>query len=520
MRTLTLFCLSCLCLWAKEGGTLIYARGADGSGMDPALVVDGESYAATCNIYETLVRFKYGSTEIEPALAGSWEISKNGLTYTFHLRHGVYFQTTRYWDQKSELTAKDVLFSFERQMGKVPYYKGAKSYGYWASMGMSSIIKKIEALDKYTVRFTLKHPEAPFLADLGMDFLSVLSADYAAHLKSLNKEDELTRKPIGTGPFKLATWFRDDKIVLLKNTDYWGPKAHLDRVVLRVIPNPSVRALALQRGEVSIISAPNRNEIPRLASLPGVAVDEKPGLFVTWMSLNLEKKPFDNRLVRLAINHAINTPDYVKIVYENYATPAINPMPPSMWGYNKDIKPYGYDLKVAKELLAKAGYANGFETTLFTASKYNKQAAEFVQAQLAKIGIKVKIEFFEWGTYLKKVAMGEHKMAFSGWKADTPDPDNFLYILWSKEAAAEIPTRNGSFYKSDVYSKLVTKAKYLSNQAKRTALYQKAQEVFHDDAPWVPLAYPYSIVARLKSVQGYQVSGVQINRFANVYFSK
>ncbi|WP_163535279.1 ABC transporter substrate-binding protein [Helicobacter suis] len=522
MKTRLLPCLflAVSFLFGVEGGTLIYARGADSSGMDPALVVDGESYAATANIYETLVRFKYGSTEIEPSLASSWEISKDGLVYTFHLRKGVYFHTTKYWNQKVELSAKDVIFSFERQMGTIPYYKGGKSYGYWASMGMSSIIDKIEALDKYTVRFTLKHPEAPFLADLGMDFLSVLSADYAAHLKSLHKEDALTRKPIGTGPFKFSTWFRDDKIVLLKNKEYWGTPAHLDRVVLRVIANPSVRALALQRGEVSLINMPHRNEIPRLERLPNISVDKKPALFVTWMSLNMQKKPFDNRLVRLAINHAINTKDYIKIVYENYAKVAINPIPPEMWSYNTKIKPYSYDLKKAKELLTKAGYANGFSTTLFTASKYNKKAAEFVQSQLAKIGIQVKIEFFEWGTYLKKIAMGEHSMAFSGWMADTPDPDNFLYILWSKEAASEIPTRNSCFYRSETYSKLVTQAKYLSDQGKRAVLYEKAQEIFHNDAPWVPLAYPYNVVARLSNVLGYHVEGVQNNRFAYVYFGK
>ncbi|WP_459101533.1 ABC transporter substrate-binding protein, partial [Helicobacter pylori] len=136
----------------RFGGVLVFARGADGSSMDPALVTDGESYVATGNIYDTLVQFKYGTTEIEPALATSWEISPDGLVYTFHLRKGVYFHQTKYWNKKVEFSAKDVLFSFERQMHKAKRYysPGAKSYKYWEGMGMSHIIKSIEALDDYT----------------------------------------------------------------------------------------------------------------------------------------------------------------------------------------------------------------------------------------------------------------------------------------------------------------------------------------------------------------------------------
>ncbi|WP_104750978.1 ABC transporter substrate-binding protein [Helicobacter salomonis] len=504
----------------KNGGTLIYARGADGSSMDPALVTDGESYASTSNIYETLVRFKYGTTEIEPALASSWDISSDGLVYTFHLRKGVYFHTTKYWDKKVELTAKDVLFSFRRQMvGGDPYYKG-RSYIYWESMGMSNIVKSVEALDKYTVKITLKKPEAPFLADLGMDFLSILSQDYAQHLAKQGKQDELSKKPVGTGPFKFVLWLKDDKVVMVKNPQYWGPKAYLDKVVIRVIPNPSSRALALEKGEVSVIKSPNLSEVPHLQSLPNVVVDKAPSLMTVWLSLNTQKKPFDNRLVRLALNYAINADDYIKVVYAGYAKKAVNPLPPGMWGYNTSIKSYPYDPEKAKQLLKQAGYPDGFETTLFTAARHNKKGAEFVQAQLAKVGIKVKIEFFEWGAYLKKVAMGEHAIAFSGWMADTGDPDNFLYTLWSKHAALQSPSQNHSFYKSDAYSDLVTRAKEITDEKERTKLYEQAQEIFHKDVPWVPLAYPDEVLPHLASVKGLKATGVQLNRFSSVYFDK
>ncbi len=506
----------------RFGGVLVFARGADGSSMDPALVTDGESYVATGNIYDTLVQFKYGTTEIEPALATSWEISPDGLVYTFHLRKGVYFHQTKYWNKKVEFSAKDVLFSFERQMHKAKRYysPGAKSYKYWEGMGMSHIIKSIEALDDYTIRFTLNEPEAPFLANLGMDFLSILSKDYADYLAQNNKKDELAKKPVGTGPFKFFLWNKDEKIILLKNQDYWGPKAYLDKVVVRTIPNPSTRALALRTGEIMLMTGPNLNEVEQLEKVPNIVVDKSAGLLASWLSLNTQKKYFSNPLVRLAINHAINVDDYIKVLYEGFAQKMVNPFPPTIWGYNYNIKPYEYDLKKAKELLKQAGYPNGFKTTIFTTATRNPKGAVFIQASLAKIGIDVKIEVYEWGAYLKRTGLGEHEMAFAGWMADIADPDNFLYTLWSKQAASAIPTQNGSFYKSDAFSDLLLKAKRVSDQKEREALYLKAQEIIHKDAPYVPLAYPYSVVPHLSKVKGYKTTGVNVNRFFKVYLEK
>ncbi|WP_104712775.1 ABC transporter substrate-binding protein [Helicobacter cetorum] len=501
----------------RYGGTLIYARASDSQALDPALVVDAESFSVIGNVYETLVRFKYGTTELEPSLAKSWEISKDALVYTFHLRKGVYFHTTKYWNKKVELKAKDVVFSFERQMKNAKTYYKNKSYKYWQGMGMDNLIASVKALDDYTIQITLKHKESPFLADLGMDFLGIVSKDYADYLAKNQRQDELAKKPIGTGPFKLAMWMKDEKIVLLRNEDYWDRKAYLDRVVFRVVPNASIRALALRTSEVSMISAPNPNEVASLAQLPHVVVDKATALFVTWLSLNLKKPPFDKALVRQAINHAIDANAYIKVVYEGYAKQAINPIPLGMWSYNESIQPYEFDIQKAKDLLKKAGFEKGFSTTLYTASKYNKKGAEFIQASLAKIGIKVKIEFLEWGAYLKKVSMGEYFMSFSGWMADTPDPDNFLYLLWSKQSALELPTQNVAFYESEEFSKLVTKAKEVIDKQERTKLYQKAQEVFHKDAPWVGLAYPYTIVPHLKNVKGYKPTGVSVHRFYEVY---
>ncbi|WP_104748028.1 ABC transporter substrate-binding protein [Helicobacter cetorum] len=505
----------------RYGGTLIYARASDSQSLDPALVADAESYGVTGNIYETLVRFKYGTTELEPGLAERWEISQDALVYTFYLRKGVYFHTTKYWDRQVEMKAKDVVFSFERQMKNAkPYYRASKSYKYWQGMNMDNLIESIKALDDYTIQITLKQKEAPFLADLGMDFLSVLSKDYADYLKANNREDELAKKPIGTGPFKLALWMKDEKVVLLRNENYWNKRAYLDRVVFRVVPNASIRALALRTGEVSMISAPNPNEVAQLERFPNIVVDKATALFVAWLTINLKKPPFDKRLVRLALNHAIDVNAYIKVVYEGYAKEAINPIPLGMWSYNEKIKPYEYSIQKAKDLLKQAGFNNGFSTTLYTASKYNKKGAEFIQASLAKIGIKVKIEFLEWGAYLKKVSMGEYNMGFYGWMADTPDPDNFLYLLWSTQSAKELPTQNSAFYESEEFSKLVTKAKEVIDKQERTKLYQKAQEVFHKDAPWVGLAYPYTIVPHLKTIKGYKASGVSLNRFYEVYLEK
>lgn len=510
----------------RYGGTLVFGRGGDTSTIDPGHSTDGESFYASTQVYDNLVQFKYGTTEIVPALATSWNISKDGLTYAFHLRHGVYFHSTKFFKKKVEFTADDVVFSLKRQFDKKnPFYKVGGSYEYWSAMDMDNIVKDVVKVDKYTVKILLKKREAPFIANMAMDFASILCKSFAYDLLKKGKAGDLSRLAVGTGPFYLIKWIKDDRIIFGANKNYWGGKPYINKLILKVIPNNSVRAAELKTGSIQIMDFPNPEEVATLRKNPKLKIVEQEGLNVGYLAMNVDKKPFNDVRVRQAVNYAINKAAIVKAIYAGLGKVAKNPIPPTMWSYNDKIKDYTYDPKKAKELLKDAGLPNGFETTLWAMPvprPYNpngRKVAEAMQADLAKVGIKVKIVSYDWGTYLQKTKMGEHDMALLGWTGDNGDPDNFLYTLLGK-AAANKPASNIAFWKDDAFDKLVTEAKETADVAKRTELYKQAQVVFHEQAPWVTLANSIVVEPMSKKVNGFKLDPVGKRRFNTVWLSK
>ncbi len=488
----------------KYGGTIIHGRGGDSVGLDPSHETDGESLNVARNIFDTLVRYKEESTEIEPALATSWEISPDGLVYTFKLRQGVKFH------DGTPFNAEAVVFSFDRQLNpdKYPELKETGPYKYWLGMSMGDIVKSVEAVDEFTVRFTLKRREAPFLANLGMHFASIVSP---TALKKLTVD--FTRHPVGTGPFKFVEWIKDDRIVLEANPDYWDGRPYLDKVIFRAIPDNTTRLLELKSGAIDVMVFPNPEDIKLIEADPNFKVLRQPGMNIGYLAMHTEKKPFDNVKVRRAINHAINKKAIVDTIYEGLGTVAKNPLPPILWGYNDQIQDYEYDPNKAKELLKEAGYPDGFETTLWALPvprPYNpngQKVAEAIQADLQKVGIRARIISYEWGTYLEKLEQGEHDMALFGWFGDNGDPDNFLYILLDKDSA-KIPAQNIAFYKNDQVHELLIKAKETFDQKEREKLYQQAQVIIHEDAPWVPLAHSVVVNITKKTVHNYKIHPV------------
>lgn len=509
------------------GGTLVFGRSGDSTSMDPSHATDGESFYAASAVYDNLVQFKYGSTEIEPALATSWDISEDGLEYTFKLRKGVYFSKTKFFKEKSEFTSADVVFSLKRQFDKThPYNKIGGAFKYWAAMDMTNIVKDVIAIDKYTVKITLKKKEAPFIANLAMEFSMILSNDYASALAKKGKEANLGKKPVGTGPFIFKKWVKDDKIIYTANKNYWNGRPYVDKLIFKVITNNAVRAAELKTGSIHIMDFPNPAEVAGLKAHKNIKLVKQEGLNVGYLAFNFERKPFDNKLVRQAISHAINMEGIVKSVYEGLGTVATNPIPPTMWSYDKNLKGYEYNIEKAKALLKEAGLENGFETNIWAmpvARPYNpngRKVAEAMQADLAKVGIKVKIVSYDWGTYLKKSSMGEHDMVLLGWTGDNGDPDNFLNVLLSKHAAMNKPAQNRAFWKNEEFTKLVDEAKEITDVAKRTALYEKAQAIFAEEAPWKPVAHSIVVAPMLKKVNGFKLDPVGKRRFKEVWLKK
>ena len=498
-----------------QNQTLVYGRGGDTVGLDPALETDGESFKVADNIYDTLVRFKEESTALEPSLAESWRVSEDRLTWTFNLRSGVMFH------DGTSFGAAAVVFSLGRQFKKDhPFHKVEGAFQYWNSMSMSKIVKDVRQVDDVTVEIELFRPTAPFLSNLAMNFCSIVSPTAVRKWG-----DDYARNPVGTGPFKFAQWIKDDRVVLERNESYWDGAPTIKRLIFRSIPENSVRLIALSQGAIHGMDNLVPDFVANIAADPKVQLLKQPGMNVGYLAMNNDKAPFHVLKVRRAINHAINKRAMTDNLYQNLAVPAVNPIPPTMWSYHEGIVGFHYDPQLSRRLLAEAGYPDGFKTTLWAMPvprPYMPQPlkiAQAIQADLAVVGVTAEIVTYEWGTYLDKVQRGQHDMALLGWTGDNGDPDNFLYVLLDKSATA-FPANNIAFYRSEELHKVLIDARVEIDRGMRTILYRRAQEIIHQDAPWVPLVHAAQTAAFSRSVSGFKLHPTGSKYFHKVQLEK
>jgi peptide/nickel transport system substrate-binding protein len=498
------------------GGVFVFGRGSDSVGLDPALETDGESFKVCDNLYETLVTYAPGSTEVVPQLARSWEISDDGLRYTFHLRTDVTFH------DGTPLTADAVLFSLGRQFFEDhPFHKpAAGSYQYWKDMGMDDAVADMSAPDDSTFVIELTRPNAPFLSNLGMNFCAIHSPEAVR-----THGADYFKNPVGTGPFRFVEWRKDERIVLERFAGYWGEPAGVERLIFKYIQDASIRFLELRSGAVHGIDNVSPEFIEPIRQEEQLQLLTQPGMNVGYLAMNMEKEPFGDVRVRRAVNHAIDKQSLVDNFYAGLAVPAINPIPPMMWSYHDGIDGYGHDPQRARDLLADAGLAEGFDTELWVmtaARPYMPQPekiAQAIQADLAQVGIRAQIVTVDWATYLDKVFDGQHGMCVLGWTGDNGDPDNFLYVLLDKTAAVK-PAQNVAFYKSDELHDLLVAARGSIDADERTRLYRRAQEVVHADAPWVPLVHATQTAAFRADVTGFELHPTGSKWFQGVTFRR
>jgi dipeptide transport system substrate-binding protein len=378
-------------------------------------------------------------------------------------------------------------------------------------MGMPKLLKSVEKVDDYTVKITLNMPEAPFLSDLAMEYAGIQSKEYADAMLKAGTPEKIDQEPIGSGPFMLVQYQKDAIIRYKAFPQFWGGKAAIDDLIFAITPDASVRWAKLQKNECQVMPYPNPADLDAIRKDPNVTVLEQPGLNIGYLAYNTTKKPFTDVRVRKAVNMAINKKAIIDAVFLSTGIPAINPIPPTMWSYNTSIKDDPYDPAAAKKLLAEAGYPDGFETDLWAMPvqrPYNpnaKRIAELMQADLAKIGVKAEIKTYEWGEYRKRAQAGEHQMAQLGWTGDNGDPDNFLNTLLGCDSAKT----NGSNIAKFCYQPfedLVQKAKHVSDQAERTKLYEQAQVIFKEQAPWFTIAHSVQLKPVRKEVVGFKLS--------------
>ncbi|CEI82572.1 ABC transporter substrate-binding protein [Oceanobacillus oncorhynchi subsp. incaldanensis] len=490
---------------AEGDQVLIFARGGDSESLDPASTTDGESSRITKQIYESLLEFDKESFEVLPGLAHDWEVSEDGLSYTFYLEEGVTFH------DGTEFNAEAVKVNFERWADPDHEYAFADD-GYVYSMygtmfggflgDENHVVEEINVVNDHEIEFVLSQPLGFFLQNMAMTYFPITSP---AALEEYGPA--INENPVGTGPFEFVSWAKDDSIVLDKFDDYrieGLPK--LDRVVFEVIPDNAARLIALRSGEIDIMDGLNPDDAAGVEADEGLELYERAENNIGYVGFNVQKEPFDNKNLRHAVSHAIDKEAIAEALYAGYATPASVPLPPSYMGYNDEVESFEYDPDTARELLEDAGYADGLEIELWTmpvARPYMpdpETVSEIIQNNLEEVGITVTIVREEWAPYLEKTMNGEHQMYMLGWSGTNGDPDYFLSSLLHGD---NVGSSNREFYDNDEVDEFLNQAKLSIDQDERASFYQQAQELIADDAPMVPLVHSRPVLATTNAVENY-----------------
>jgi dipeptide transport system substrate-binding protein len=492
--------------------TLVHCSEGSPEGFDAALYTAGTTFDASSRaIYNRLVEFELGTTNIQPGLAESWSVSDDGLEYTFNLRKGVKFHTTDYFTPTRDMNADDVVFSFARQLKKDHdwnQYTAGTAWEYFDGMSMPSLLKDIVKVDDHTVKFVLTRPEAPMIANLGMDFASIVSKEYADKLAAAGTKDDLNQKPVGTGAFKFVAYQKDAVIRYKAHDDYWAGRPKIDDLVFAITTDASVRHQRLKAGECHFNPYPNPADLEAIKSDPDLKLPQQEGLNVGYLAYNTKVAPFDNAKVRKALNMAINKNAILDAVFQGAGKAAKNPIPPTIWSYNDAVQDDPYDPAAAKAMLAEAGVSDlSMKIWAMPVQRpYNPNArrmAELIQADFAGIGVNAEIVSYEWGEYLKRSKAEDRDGAvLLGWTGDNGDPDNFLAVLLGCDA---VGGSNRAQWCNKEFDDLIMKAKTVSDPAMRTDLYKQAQEVFKREAPWATIAHSVVFKAMRKEVTGYKI---------------
>ena len=507
---------------ANAANSLVFCSEGSPAGFDTAQYTTATDNDAAEPIYNRLAEFEKGGTAAVPALATSWDVSEDGLTWTFHLRDGVKFHTTKWFTPTRNFDADDVLFTFNRMLNPDHPFRKAypTEFPYFNGMSLDKNIASVEKTGPMTVVMKLNSVDAAFIQNLAMSFAAILSAEYADQLLKSGKPSDINQKPVGTGPYVFQRYQKDSNIRYAANKDYWAPsQVKLDNLIFSISVDASARMQKLRKNECQVSLNPRPADVAGLKADPKLQVIEKPGFNLGYIAYNVQHKPFDQLQVRQALDMAVNKDEILKAVYQGAGQKAVNAMPPTQWSYDETITDAPYNPEKAKELLKAAGVKDGTEITLWAMPvqrPYNPNAklmAEMLQSDWAKIGLKVKIVSYEWGEYIKRTKNGEHDISLIGWTGDNGDPDNWLGTLYSCDA---IGGNNYSMWCDKAYDTLVKNAKTITDRDQRTVLYKQAQQLIKQNVPMTPIAHSTVNQPLSAKVEGFTVSPFGRNAFSGV----
>lgn len=461
-------------------GVLIVGQIAEPKSLDPHVATALNDFRILMNVYDGLVRFRDGTLEVEPALAKSWTISADGLTYTFKLRDDVSFH------DGSRFDAEAVKFNFDRMLDETHPYHDTGPFPLAFFFGA---VEAVTAVDADTVEFRLTEPYAPFLSNLAYPTGLIVSP---AQVR--NHGRDYGRHPSGTGPFRFVEWQSNARVVVERNPDYWGGPPPLEAVVFRPITDANTRVAEMLAGGIDLMVEVPPDSLSVFAKDPGFQVHKQAGPHVWFLILNTREGPFADRRMRQAANYAIDKRALVEDILQGTAEIAAGPTPPAFaWAHNDDLAPYPHDLERARALIAAAGQA-GAELTFYITEGGSGMLdpvpmAAAIQANLAEVGLDVRIESYEWNTFLSKVNVGlegQADMAEMAWM--TNDPDTLPYLALRTEASPDAGGFNSGYYSNPEVDRLLEQARRTTDQAVRADLYRRMQAIVHEDAPWVFIA--------------------------------
>lgn len=494
--------------------TLVYGRSEDANTLDPIHTDIGEAVNVVLNLYDTLVTYHDETTELVPSLSERWEHSADGLEWTFYLRKGVAFH------DGEKLDAAAVKLSLERLVLEHHplLYEQARPY-----RPSYETIREVEVIDDMTVMIALKEPSAIFLKNLAMFPASIVSPKA---IKGLGPK--LAEHPVGTGPFQIRRWDRDQKIVLDAFPEHWRGRPQVDHVVFLPVKENATRIEQLKRGEIHIADNLPPPELDVLAQRKDVIVQEAPAMNVCYLSVQMEKPPLDDLRVREAIALAIDKQDFLQIAYGGKASAAKSLVPPTMWGHASDLMDRPFDPGRAKELLTDAAKDKGFELPLKLSLCVMSQARPYIQRpieaagylkdSLREVGIELQIESRGISEHFTHAMAGRHQLALAGWQSDNSDPDNFLYSLLDLNNISEHGNNLSRYRNSEFHDLLIAGQREL-DESKRLKIYHRAQELVLEDLPVVPLAHTIGRVAQSPRVKDYVLHSTGMVRLRNVRLS-
>lgn len=468
--------------------TLVVAQGADPTSLDPYGTTDSPAIRVAHCVFETLVT-RDDEGNIAPMLAESWDI-EDDCTYIFHLRKGVKFHNGE------ELKASDVAFSFSK-IAESPH--------------ASSIRATIDFENsKDTFEMKLTEPFGPILNHLGHAVMAIVNEK--AYTEA---GDQVNEKPCGTGPYKFVAWYPADRIEMVAFDDYWGEKAAITNLTWRTIPEIASRSIEVEAGTVDVAIDIQASELARLEKVEKVTTFKEERSSINFICLNNLIAPFDNVKVRQAINMAIDVDAICNVVYQGTGAVAQAPMSKSVWAYNDNLPPHERNVEKAKELLAEAGYPDGFTCTMTCDQNQQRlDTAEMVQMQLAEIGITMKIASMERGTFIDNVISGNLEMFGLGWTADTGDPDYALFASFHSSMHGE--GGNMSFYTNPEVDRLLDLGRSSTDPEVRKDAYYKVQEIVWNEVPCVFLQCPEDLYAYNSNLKNFATNADGSIKFAQL----